>query len=395
MFKTKLGRQKTTAIRSTFSVLTLMIAILLPTSVFGQSSNEKLIQALVEKNVLSQSDADQLLSTEAPKSLNPIEKAQNFVRKGLTNTPYLSIGGYGKLMYQYNSQSSIKNELRPRVVFLWLEGKLTDHLRYFVMYDFVAPALYEYYAEWMPSKAFKLKGGQMKVPFTLENPISLVNLEGVQNTRTISSLAGMSADVGVNNGGGRDIGIQASGSLANIGDHDLIQYAAGVFEGVGINARENNNVKDFAGTLTFQPINGWKLAAGVYAGQALYTKSGESTSLNHVRNRWALSTEYTQDRVYARAEYVKGNDAGITRDGIYGTGTYYFVPKKFNSFVRVDHYNSDKSTQKSVTDYAVGANYYIAPNCRFELDYQYSDYSKEWTAHQDTHMILSELQLYF
>jgi hypothetical protein len=361
---------------------------------FSQTSNEKLVQKLVDKNILTQEEASQLLSTEKPKAKTTDSQPQGLIRKGF-NTPSLSFGGYGMLMYQYNSQTTIHHDFRPRVVYLWMEGKLGDHFRYFVMPEFVSPTLYEYYAEWMPSPAFKLRGGQFKVPFTLENPISLVNLESVQNTRTISSLAGMAADVGVNNGGGRDIGVQASGSFAKVGDHDLIQYSAGIFEGTGINMKENNNTKDFAGTLAVQPVKGWRIAGGLYAGQALYTKTGQSTPANHVRNRWALSSDYTSERIYARAEWVHGKDGDIKREGAYAMGSYYFVPKKLNAFARFDHYYNDKSLDQKVSDYSAGINYYFAPLCRFQINYQYSDYSPKWSDKKDTHMLLSELQLFF
>ncbi|MBP1617540.1 MAG: hypothetical protein H6Q14_1367 [Bacteroidetes bacterium] len=373
---------------------TVVAFTLLSGSAFSQTSNEKLIQKLVDKNILTQEEASQLLSTEKTKEKAPEGQFQGLIRKGF-NTPYLSFGGYGMLMYQYNSQATAHNDLRPRALFLWMEGKLNDHFRYFIMPEFVSPTLYEYYAEWMPSTAFKLRAGQFKVPFTLENPISLVNLESVQNTRTVASLAGMSSDVGVNNGAGRDIGVQACGSFAKIGDHDLIQYSVGVFEGTGINTKENNNVKDFAGTLAVQPVKGWRVAGGLYAGQSPYTKTGESASANHVRNRWALSSDYTSNRIYARAEWVHGNDGGIEREGVYGMGSYYFVPKKVNAFARLDHYENDKSLDQKVMDYSAGVNYYFAPLCRFQLNYQYSDYSTEWSGKKDTHMLLGELQLFF
>ncbi len=378
------------------AILASAVALLalLSSPAFSQTSNEKLVQKLVDKNILTQEEASQLLSPEKPKEKKADTQLQGLIRKGF-NTPSLSFGGYGMLLYQYNSQTTFHHDLRPRVLFLWMEGKLGDHFRYFLMPEFVSPTLYEYYAEWMPSSAFKLRGGQFKVPFTLENPISLVNLESVQNTRTVSSLAGMGTDVGVNNGGGRDIGVQACGSFAKVGNHDLIQYAAGIFEGTGINMKENNNVKDFAGTLAVQPVKGWRIAGGLYAGQSPYVKAGESTSANHVRNRWALSSDYTSDRIYARAEWVHGNDGGIERKGVYGMGSYYFIPKKVNAFARLDHYENDKSLDQKVMDYSAGVNYYFAPLCRFQLNYQYSDYSTEWSSKKDTHMLLGELQLFF
>jgi Phosphate-selective porin O and P len=389
-----LNHLKLTTIERMILVTFVASGLLLSNAAFAQTSNEKLVQKLVDKNILTPEEAAQLLSADKPKAKPQTEQIRGLIRKGF-NTPSLSFGGYGMLMYEYNSQSTAHNDFRPRVLFLWAEGKLNDHFRYFIMPEFVSPSLYEYYAEWMPSSAFKLKAGQFKVPFTLENPISLVNLESIQNTRTVASLAGMSSDVGANNGAGRDIGIQASGSFLKMTDHDLIQYSAGVFEGTGINTKENNNVKDFAGTLAVQPVKGWRLAGGLYAGQSLYVKSGQTASANHVRNRWALSSDYASDRIYARAEWVHGNDGGIEREGVYGIGSYYFIPKKLNSYARIDHYYNDKSLKQKAVDYSAGINYYFASLCRFQLNYQYSDYSKQCSGKKDTHSLLGELQLFF
>lgn len=378
-----------------FLALAVSIGIVGTGTLRAQNSNEKLVQKLVDKNVLTQDEANQLLSSNSPKPANKVEQTQTLLRKGLNNSPYLNFGGYGMLLYQYNSQASVHNDMRARVVYLWMEGKLNEHFRYFIMPELVSATLYEYYAEWMPSNKFKLRGGEYKIPFTLEMPISLVNLESVNYSRTVSALTGMSTDVGVNNGGGRDLGIQASGSLANIGSHDLIQYAAGLFQGTGINKAENNNVKDFAGTLTIQPVKGWRIAGGLYAGQSLYTRTGETTAANHVRNRWALSSDYKSDIVDARAEYVKGNDAGITREGVYGVALCHIAPKTLDGYVKAEHYNNDKSQKQTVNDYSAGLSYYFAPLCRFQLNYQYSDYSSEWTSKKDAHSVFAELQLYF
>jgi len=377
-----------------FLVCCILTSFIIAFSAQAQDNNSKLIEKLVNKNVLTQQEADQLLEeSSAEKEENVIVKAQNFVRKGF-NTPYLNFGGYGLLMYQYHDVEKNHHDLRPRVTFLWMDGKITDHLRYYVLYEFVSSTLFEYYAEWLPSSAFNVRVGQYKVPFTLENPISLTQLEAIMNTRSVSSLAGMGTDVGVNNGAGRDIGIQISGSLLPGTNHDYIQYWAGVFQGTGINRREDNNVKDFATTLALQPVKGFRLAGSMYAGQATYSIA-DGTVQDHVRNRWALSADYKSDRFYGRTEWINANDGGIKKEGLYGTALWYFVPDKFNAFLRADHFYNNKDTKEKAMDYTGGINYYFAPSCRLQLNYTYSDVSDNWTSTQTSHNVYAQMQIVF
>lgn len=375
------------------------VLLLSAACVFAQTKeDDALLKKLVDKQILTQQEADEI-AKENNKTSQPASFGQKVEKvRDAFNTPYMKFGGYGLLMYKYSDVSNIKHDFEPRVVFLHMGGKLTNTVSYFVMAELVDPLLHELYLDWTPSKEFNVRAGQFKVPLSLENQISLTNLETVMYSRTISSLISMGDDVmklqNKRNNGGRDIGIQASGSLASLGNHDLIQYSLGVFQGSGITTREQNNTKDFAGTLLFQPIKGFRAGVGAYFGQATYSNDGGVTVADHVRNRWGISSDYHTDRLTARAEWFKGNDGGIDREGIYGSLMYYFAPKKFNAVAKVDYYNSNKSINREVTDYTLGINYYFYPQCRFQLNYTHSDYTKKWGA-EDSNTVYAQLQVVF
>lgn len=366
----------------------------------AQDSNSELLKKLVEKNVLTQDEANEIIQESANEKKQTKEPVQETISKVLdvVNTPYMRLGGYGLLTYKYNEYSKSHHDFRPRVVFISINGRLTKTISYGVLAELVDPTLYEYYAEWTPLSYLNVKGGQFKVPFTLENPISLTNLETIYNTRSISSLVGMADDVlklgNKSNGAGRDIGIQLSGSLIDRGGFDLIQYWAGVFQGSGINISDPNNNKDFAGTLLVQPVKGFRIGGGAYFGEATYIAPNETETNNHVRNRWAISSDYKSDRFYARAEWLHGNDGGTKKEGLYGTALYYLIPKKLNVVGKVDYYNKNKDTNSEVMDYTCGVNYYFFPQCRFQLNYTYSDYSKNWDA-RNTNMVAAQMQIVF
>lgn len=368
-------------------------------TMYAQDSNNELLKKLVEKQVLTQSEADQISQeSESKSSNNSFSGTINKVREAF-NTPYLKFGGYGLLLYKYQDLAKVKHDFEPRVIFVSMNGKLTKELSYSVLAEFVNPELYELYGEWIPSKQFGVRVGQFKVPFSLENPISLTNLETISNTRSISSLTGMGDDVlklqnGKNNSG-RDIGIQLSGSLFPVADsHDLLQYSMGVFQGSGITSAERDNSKDFTGMLLLQPIKGFRIGGGAFFGEATYTASYETATRSHVRNRWIISSDYQSDRFAARAEWLHGKDGIIDREGLYGTMTYYLVPEKFNAVAKVDYYNKDKDNNSEVIDYTIAANYYFYKQCRFQLNYTYSDYSDKWGS-RNTNAVSAQLQYVF
>lgn len=369
--------------------------------VHSQDSNSELLKKLVEKNVLTQEEADELMNEQ-----NKDDKKAQAPKKGFrahdifSNIPYLKLGGYGMLMYQYREYNPSHHNVSARVIFISARGNITNNLSYFILGELTNPMIYEYYAEWSPIKELAIKGGQFKVPFTLENPISLTNLETVINTRTISALVGMGDDPQFLNNRvnktGRDQGLQLSGAFIDMGSHNLLQYAAGVFQGEGMNVSDKNNTKDFSGTLAIQPLNGLKVAGGVYAGKATYQKINEIETRSHVRNRWALSAEYTSKDFYARSEWLKGNDGGINKEGLYGTALWYFIPQKMNVIGKVDYFNQDKDNNREVMDYTLGLNYYFFNQCRFTVNYTFSDYSNRWGGkHQTENTVFAQMQIVF
>lgn len=359
----------------------------------AQDSNNDLLKKLVEKNILSQSEADSL-SLPQKKSFS---QTTNKIREAF-NTPYMRFGGYGLFMYRYSDVSSVKHNAEARVIFLSMRGELTKNLKYFILAEFVKPRPYEFYAEWTPVSEFNFRAGQMKTPLSLENQMSLTDIEGILNTRSISALIGMGDDVqakqnGLNNTG-RDVGVLAYGNIFKAQTHDLLEYKVGLYQGTGINTSENNNSKDFAANLMLQPVKGFRIGGGAYFGEARYAIASGQAEDNHVRNRWIVSSDYRSERVYARAEWITANDGAISKEGLHGMGMYYFIPKKLNAFAKVDYLNQNKDTNSEVIDYTLGVNYHFYGPCRLQLNYIYSDYSKNWVAN-NSNTVLGQLQIVF
>lgn len=365
---------------------------------YSQTSNE-LLDKLVEKNVLTETEANQLKNKPSVNTGNTLSNNTEKVRN-LFNSPYIQLGGNGQLMYRYSDVDNIHNDFKAKNLFLSLNGKLNDMFRYGFLIEFVNPSVQEFWGEMTISKGFNLKVGQFKSPFTLESQYVPATLETASYSRTVSNLVGYAGEDDVlkkqngKNNFGRDAGFMLSGELIPTANHNLLQYSMGVFQGTGVGTSETNNGKDFAGMLLLQPVQGFRLGGGAYFGQATYLKNGETDISDHVRNRWYLSTDYKSDRFMARAEWIHGNDGGIDKEGIYGMGLYYLVPKKLNTLVKVDYYNKDKSVNSEVIDYTIGLNYYFYPQCRVQINYTYSDYSQKW-GNEDSNTVYAQLQLAF
>jgi len=379
--------------------ITLAILIcLLGHMSYAQDSTNNLLKKLVEKNILTPQEAEEIESeTDTDTDRTSLAQTIKKVREAFNNTPYMNFGGYGMFMYQYSDVKDVKHTASPRLLFLNMGGKLTDDFGYFALFEFVNPQLYELYAEWTPRKEFNFRIGQFKVPFTIENPMSLTVLETLLYTRSVSTFTGMGDDVmalqsGKNNSG-RDIGMQVSGSLLPSQTHDYIQYSMGIFQGSGMNLSDQNNTKDFAGTILIQPVKGFKFGGGAYFGQAKYSLNGDAPT-DHVRNRWTIGGVYDSPRFYARAEWIKGKDSAINREGVYGTAQYYVFPDKLSFVGKVDYLNADKSNNQEVMDYTAGLSYYFYPRCRIHVNYTYSDYSKNWDS-RNSNNVLAQLQIVF
>lgn len=368
---------------------------------FAQSNNDELLKKLVEKEILTQEEADDIKKESDNESINQktdkIDAVAGNFRNIFNNTPYLQLGGYGLFMYNYSNVAKTKHDAQGRVVFVSARGDLGNNIKYSFLTELINPMLYEFWGEWTPVKQFNIRVGQMKVNYSLENQIALFDLETVFNTRSVSNLIGMGGDVHQSQNGenntGRDVGIQVSGSLLPINNLDLIQYSVGVFQGSGLNSSDKDNSKDVSATVLLQPIKGFRIGGSVYYGDATYA-IGNAEADSHTRNRWMLSADYNSDRLYARAEWIHGKDSRTDREGLYGTAKYYVIPAKLGIIGKVDYYNKDKSNNNEVIDYLAGLDYYFYKKCRVSVNYQYSDYSYSWDA-PNSHTVTGQLQFVF
>lgn len=300
------------------------------------------------------------------------------------------LSGYGQLQYnisEYPERSlepgKVNNSIDITRAILFATGKLglKNQWGYMLMYNFgPSSKLIELYGEWLPSKAMNIRFGQYSIPFTIENPISLTRIETIHSSRSVSAMSGSSGDFNqyepdgkIVPKSGRDAGLQLSGWLFPKNDFFQLEYYAGFFNGTGMNMKDNNNHKDFLGTLYWYPLKSFKIGGSAYFGKLRQSINGLPTD-DYTSKRWTVGAEYKDTHFSGRAEYIAANDGNLKRNGYYGLLVWKWIPAKWEIIGKYDFY--DKNMQfnnDEVKDITLGIDYYFAYLSRIQLNYIYSD----------------------
>jgi hypothetical protein len=318
---------------------------------------------------------------------NKLEKLKNTLQNET-----LRISGYGQIQYNYNeypkrsmTSANANSSIDIMRAVVIASGKLgnSDRIEYTAAIDLGPnPRLLELYADWFSSKALNIRFGQFKIPFTIENPLSVSRIETVNFARSVSAMSGSTGDFNqwepdgrIASKTGRDAGLRVSGFLFPVDNFYRLEYHTGFFNGAGMNTKDNNNFKDFIGTAYLYPDKQLKLGGSFYVGK--YPQYMEKHLLGHslVNRRWTVGAEFKGDHLYSRTEYMSSNDGGRKRNGYYGLLIWKYIPDQWEIIGKYDYYNKDTlSDNDAIRDITLGFNYYFAYLSRIQFNYVYSDY---------------------
>jgi len=286
----------------------------------------------------------------------------------------LTLWGYAQTGYTIKDADGTKtNALDITRIILMARGELTNQLSFFIMYDAAKSQLHEYYAEYAFSSTLKLRIGQYKQPFTLESVISPTILNNISYDNSILYLAGIATDPCIGNHVGRDAGIMFTGDFFKYKTWKLFNYSIGVFNGTGMNQKENNSQKDIIGQLNITPIKSLMLSSSFILGTG-HAESDNPYGVfkadqNYKRNRWSCGAEVKTSPLYARSEYIIGNDAGIHSKGYYIDFEAHILPK-FDIVADYDYLKKNNTLDNSVTHtYLAGFQYWVYKRCRILSEY--------------------------
>jgi hypothetical protein len=308
----------------------------------------------------------------------------------------LTLWGYAQTGYTLKETSGTRtNAFDITRVILMAKGEITKKLSFFIMFDAAKGTLHEYYGEYDFSPALKLRIGQYKQPFTLESVISPTILNNISYDNCVLYMAGIAGDQCNGNHVGRDAGIMLTGDFLKYHDWKLFNYSIGVFNGPGMNQKENNNQKDVIGMLNITPIKdvmfstSFLLGTGHAETDNAYGafKAGE----NYKRDRWSCGYEVKTKPLYARGEYIIGYDGGIHSHGYYADFEAHVLPK-FDIVADYDYLKRNNHLASSTTRaYMAGVQYWLFKRCRILSEYVLTDPKGS----PQTHAWLTQFQIGF
>lgn len=337
----------------------------------SQSTND-ILNVLVQKNLVSQKDADSVRAEAAIAAQADLAKVKAFpVNAGKK----VVIAGYTQVRYQRLEQTGVFDGFDIRRARLDVKGNISPYWSYRVQFDLAGtPKLIDAYAELKLNDYFNFTIGQAKIPFSLENLTSSNKLELIDRSQAVEALVARGKDVGGNQNG-RDIGIQVGGTILKIKDRPIVDYRLGIYNGSGINAVDNNEKKDYAARLIAHPLTGLDISGAIYNGSRFIPEVKTGTvvttpSKNVNRDRYGFDLSYDLKNLSLRSEYIQGKDDQIKREGYYIQGGYYFLEKKLQLLAKYDFYDADKTVTKNASTWIVlGANYNFNPNTRLQINY--------------------------
>jgi hypothetical protein len=287
----------------------------------------------------------------------------------------LVLWGYAQTGYTLSHRAGGKttNALDITRIILMAKGELTKKLSFFIMYDAVKSELHEYYAEYAFADALKLRVGQYKQPFTLESVMSPTILNNISYDLSVLYMAGIATEPCQGNHVGRDAGIMLTGDAVSYKTWKLLNYSIGVFNGPGMNQKENNTQKDVIGMLNVTPLKGLMFSSSFILGtghaQADSPYGAFKAGEDYKRNRWAAGIELKTVPLYVRSEYMAGNDGGIHSRGYYADVEAHVLPK-FDIVADYDYLKKNNDLDGSVVrTYMAGFQYWVYKRCRILSQY--------------------------
>ncbi|MBQ8056451.1 MAG: hypothetical protein IJ270_06530 [Paludibacteraceae bacterium] len=320
--------------------------------------------AALSFNALAQEEAETgVLADQVKKLEERSEKLEKIVSKLPTISGFLQAGYDADFGENFGTnKKDVTNTFHIRRARLKLNGNIGKKIDYTLQADFAnTPKVVDVFMRFKPWKQFNIQIGQFKHPFSIESPTYLPkNIEAINNSMGAVNLV---QKYGLTDGQtGRQIGINLYGGFIQKEGYSIINYDLGVYNGNGINKKDDNNAKDISGRLTIMPIKDLKISASYYWGK--YGK-------NKARyERYAGGFAYDKpEGLIIRSEYIGGNTAGQYSHSAYAVVGYHIGPK-WTAFWQYDFYQADVKDEKSQkTNLVIGAAWQPLKYLRAQVNY--------------------------
>ena len=278
------------------------------------------------------------------------------------------VSGVINFRYRYDEDKSTFDIRRAR---LDVKGDINKMFDYRVQVEFASsPKLLDAQIRAKIKPYFNIQIGQFKVPFSLENPYSPITLECIDNAMAITKLVGYEDISGIN-ANGRDIGVMVYGGVFKREGYHIFNYSIGVFNGAGINVRDNNKSKDIIARIDVNPIKPITLSVSGYLGEVYLNDSTRHAT----RDRLGFGLRYDDKKWLFRSEYIYGITHKTESMGAYAVLAYTFFGK-LQPLIRLDYFQQDlKTLPTRELDYMAGVNYWFIPQkAGLQLNFTYKTF---------------------
>jgi len=276
----------------------------------------------------------------------------------LTAAAPLRLTGFSQFLYT-DWDKGVDGFSARRIRFS-LSGELFKNVNYKIQVDGVkSPMILDAIVEFKLIPEVGLRVGQFKVPFSMENLTSSSDLDTINRSTPEERLAPGRE----NKMNGRDIG------AALFGKWSVLEYALGVFNGSGIDTKDNNSEKDIGGRVVIRPVDFLAVGAAFYrgrtsaaAGAPAYDRDRTGLELTVLHGPFSLKSEY----IYAKDEVNK-----LERSGWYVQGGWFLIAKKLQAVLKLDGYDADRSKSDNRTNlWTVGLNWFLTAKSKLQVNYE-------------------------
>jgi hypothetical protein len=269
--------------------------------------------------------------------------------------PKLKLSGFGRVRYTVDATAGKADGFSIAQGRFGVNGDISSYFSYGFSIETTNSdtannrMLYDLYIDTTIVRNFKIRLGQFKYAFGLEQTTPDADLELINKAEVVNNLVKPS----------RDIGVQLSRDLPL--DWLRPNVTLALFNGSGSNAEDENDRKTFIGRLTVTPFNGLTAGASYYDG---------TTGKADQKTRGGFELKYENNRLLAKGEYIFGKDKAVRKAGYYLTLGYTVLPGTVVLF-RYDWWNANQDlSDLDVSRLTFAVNYFFSKNVLLRTNYE-------------------------
>jgi phosphate-selective porin len=269
--------------------------------------------------------------------------------------PKLKLSGFGRVRYTVDATAGKTDGFSITQGRFGVNGDISSDFSYGFSIETTNSdtvnnkMLYDLYIDTTIVRNFKIRLGQFKYAFGLEQTTPDADLELINKAEVVNNLVKPT----------RDIGLQVSRDLPL--DWLRPNVTLALFNGSGSNAEDENNRKTLIGRLTLNPLNGLTVGASYYDG---------TTGTADKKTRGGFELKYENNRLLAKGEYIFGKDKTVNKAGYYVTLGYTVLTGTVVLF-RYDWWNANKDlTDLDVSRLTFGVNYFFSKSVLLRTNYE-------------------------